>query len=262
MNQLHRTEMQALVTHDTPLPGIVGVLGGMGPLATIDFLNKVLASTPAETDQEHVPVIACSIPQVPDRTQAFCGVGPSPLGAMIANAMRLKAGGAGLLVIACNTAHLWFEEVEDAVGLPMINLVDVAIEEAVALAGPQGRIGLLGTEATLASGLYMNRATRAPAQAVHWLLPTATEMLNFVMPGIAAVKAGDLAAGESLLAAAAAALQARGATAVILGCTEIPVVLTDRNAPLPLVDATAALARRVVEWSLAQRQRQDEALAH
>ena len=241
---------------DAALPasaGIVGVLGGMGPLATIDFLGMMIAVTPAGSDQDHVPVVVSSIPQVPDRTRAFRGEGPSPLAAMISSALRLKAAGAGLAVIACNTAHLWFDEIEDAVGLPMIHLVDAAIQDAVALAGTGGKVGLLGTDATLASGLYVNRGAAATRSHVHWLLPTAREMLEFVAPGIEAVKSGELERGRHLLSAAAQSLKERGASAVILGCTEIPVVLGSRNSPLPVVDATAALAKRAVAWSLACR---------
>ena len=233
--------------------GVVGILGGMGPLATIDFLSKLVAATPARTDQEHVPCVVSAIPQVPDRTRAFRGEGPSPLVEMVASARRLKAAGAGLVVIACNTAHLWFDEIEAAIGLPMIHLVDAAIQDAVALAGPGGRIGLLGTDATLASGLYINRASVATPATVHWLLPTAREMLEFVACGIEAVKSGDLEKGRELLMTAALLLKGRGANAVILGCTEIPVVLDDSNAPLPIVDATAALANRAVAWSRACR---------
>jgi aspartate racemase len=234
-------------------PGIVGVLGGMGPLATIDFMSKMLKATNASADQEHVPVIVSSIPQVPDRTKAFRGEGESPLAAMLDGARRLQAAGARLLVVACNTAHLWFDDIEQAIGLPMIHLVDAAIADAVALAGPTGKIGLLGTDATLASGLYVNRASAATPERVHWLLPTAGEMMELVMPGIDAVKAGDLPRGRRLLAEAARSLQSRGAAAVILGCTEIPVVLDSADSPVPLVDATAALARRAVEWSLSRR---------
>jgi aspartate racemase len=225
--------------------GIVGVLGGMGPLATIDFLHKMLQATPAATDQEHVPVLVSSIPQVPDRTEAFRGEGASPLVAMIASGRRLADAGAGLVVMPCNTAHLWFDELQQALGLPMLHLVDAAIDDAAAAAGEGARIGLLATDATLASGLYVNRKA-----AVRWLLPTAREMLDCVMPGIAAVKAGDLPRGAELLLAAARALKRRGAAAQVLGCTEIPLVLDGDNAPLPVIDATAALARRAVDWSL------------
>jgi aspartate racemase len=175
------------------------------------------------------------------------------LAAMIASARRLEAAGAGLAVIACNTAHLWFDEIEEALGLPMIHLVDAAIQDAVALAGAGGRIGLLGTDATVASGLYINRAALATPAPVHWLLPTANEMLDFVARGIEAVESGKLERGRELLATAALRLKDRGANVVILGCTEIPVVLNDMNSPLPIVDATAALAKRAVAWSRACR---------
>ncbi|HET7864116.1 MAG TPA: amino acid racemase [Burkholderiaceae bacterium] len=234
--------------------GIVGVLGGMGPLATIDFMRKMLQATPAVVDQEHVPVVVSSIPQVPDRTQAFRREGASPLAAMLASGRRLVAAGAGLAVIPCNTAHLWFDEIQQSLSLPMLHLVDAALEDAVIAAGPGGRIGLLATDATLASGLYVNRALPPGAgKGVQWVLPTAGEMLSLLMPGVAAIKAGQLPVGAGLLMEAVQVLQRRGAMAVVLGCTEIPLVLDADNAPLPVVDATAALARRAVAWSLAQR---------
>ncbi|MEK8031102.1 amino acid racemase [Ideonella sp. DXS29W] len=242
-----------LLASPPPTPGavgVVGVLGGMGPWATVDFLHKMLQATPAGRDQHHVPVVVSSIPQVPDRTDAFRGTGPSPLVAMIDSGRRLVSAGAGLVVMPCNTAHLWFDELQQALGVPMLHLVDAALEEAAALAGPGGRVGLLATDATLAAGLYVNRRPPSP---LTWLQPTAGEMLDWVMPGIAAVKAADLVLGRDRLLAAARALQQRGAQALVLGCTEIPLALDDTNAPLPVVDATAALARRAVAWSQSSR---------
>lgn len=232
---------------------VVGVLGGMGPAATLDFMRKMLDATPAACDQEHVPVVAASIPQVPDRTRAFRGEGVSPLPAMVESGRRLVAAGAGLVVMPCNTAHLWFDELQPALGLPMLHLVDAALEDAVAAAGPGARIGLLATDATLASGLYVNRA----GGSVAWLLPTAAETLELVMPGIAAVKAGRLAEGTQRLEDAVRALQRRGAAAVVLGCTEIPLALDAARSPLPLIDATAALARRAVAWARRPHDRDD-----
>ncbi len=215
----------------------------------------MLLVTPASKDQEHVPVVASSIPQVPDRTEAFCGAGDSPLAAMLSSAQRLVRAGVGLVVISCNTAHLWFDDVQRAIGLPMLHLVDAALEDALSTAGQNARIGLLATEATLASGLYINRSPSVPsASALQWVLPTAHEVIDWVMPGIAAVKAGNLPRGAELLLLAAQALQRRGANCLILGCTEIPLVLTGSNAPMPVIDATAALARKAVEWSMAQRE--------
>lgn len=231
--------------------GVVGVLGGMGPAATLDFLHKMLAATPAASDQDHVPVVVSSIPQVPDRTAAYRGEGASPLAAMLASGRRLVAAGAQLLVVPCNTAHLWFDELQPALGLPMLHLVDAALAEAHERVGPGARLGLLATDATLASALYVNRA----GGRVSWSLPTAGEVIEWVMPGIAAVKAGDLAEGQACLQQAARALVRRGAQALVLGCTEIPLALRDERQAggVPLVDATAALARQAVAWSLAQQ---------
>jgi aspartate racemase len=229
--------------------GIVGVLGGMGPLATVDFMHKLLRATPAATDQQHVPVVVSSIPQVPDRTLAFRGEGESPLAAIIASGRRLVRAGSGLVVMPCNTAHLWFDAVQQALGVPMLHLVDAALDDARRQAGPTVCVGLLATDATMASGLYINRA----APGVLWQLPTAGEMLSRVMPGIAAVKAGELDRAAELLTDAAQALQRRGAEVLVLGCTELPLVLGAGNAPLPIVDAGLALARKAVAWSMAQR---------
>jgi len=233
---------------DDETRGVIGVIGGMGPLATIDFMRKVLGATPADADQDHVPLIVSSIPQVPDRAAAFRGEGVSPLGAMVASGKRLVRAGASLVVIPCNTAHLWFDDVRSALALPMLHLVDAALADVVASVGAGATIGLLCTDATLASGLYTNRAPQ-----VRWALPTSREMQDWVSPGIQAVKAGELGRGGELLGAAAQALLRRGAQALVLGCTEVPLVLGPSNVPVPVIDATASLARRAVAWSQAER---------
>jgi aspartate racemase len=224
---------------------VLGILGGMGPLATLDFMRKVLDATPAARDQDHVPMIVSCLPQIPDRTAAFRGEGGSPLEAIVACGRRLERAGADLIVMPCNTAHLWFDEVQAQLQRPMLHLVDAALREALDRAGPDARLGLLATDATIASGLYINR--RLPGMPpVQWLLPTAGEMLEQVMPGIEAVKAGQLDAGRARLTEAALALRRRGADVLVLGCTEIPLVLDDAACGLQVVDATAALARLVV----------------
>ncbi|MFO1329478.1 MAG: amino acid racemase [Rubrivivax sp.] len=240
--------------------GVVGVLGGMGPLATIDFVAKLRAATPARTDQQHVPLVVSCIPQVPDRTAAFRGEGPSPLPALQDSGRRLVAAGAGLVVMSCNTAHLWFDELQASLGVPMLHLVDAALEDALARVGARGRIGLLATDATLASGLYLNRRPPCAPQGLHWLLPTAAETSQWLMPGIAAVKAAQEVEAAALLGAAAQALVRRGADALVLGCTELPLALDAARAGVPVVDAATALARRAVRWSMAQREQAVDAM--
>ena len=231
---------------------VIGVLGGMGPLATIDFMRKVLDATPAARDQDHVPMIVSCLPQIPDRTAAFRGQGGSPLDAIVASGRRLESAGADLIVMPCNTAHLWFDDVQQRLQLPMLHLVDAALREALDLAGPQARVGLLATDATIASGLYINRRLAAAPPWAATIAPAA-EMLEQVMPGIAAVKAGRLPDGQALLGDAARALRQRGAAVLLLGCTELPLVLDAAACGLPVVDATAALARAVVARVAAPR---------
>ncbi|MDQ7954451.1 MAG: amino acid racemase [Pseudomonadota bacterium] len=233
----------------------VGVLGGMGPLATVDFMHKLLDATPARCDQDHLPLLVSSIPQVPDRTAAYRGEGASPLPALIASGRRLVDGGAALVVMPCNTAHLWFEPLQAALGVPMLHLVDAALAEAAEVVG-DAPLGLLATEATLASGLYTARAPR-----IDWRLPTSAEVGAGITPGVTAIKAGDLATGRARLSAVARALVRRGARALVLGCTEIPLVLDAASTPVPVIDATAALARRTVAWAAARvREGRDERL--
>lgn len=232
--------------------GLLGVLGGMGPLATVDFMHKVLLATPVGRDQDHVPMVVSCIPQVPDRTAAFRGEGESPLDAMIDCGRRLLAAGAQLVLIPCNTAHLWYDDLESALQIPMLHIVDAALEDVQGLPDETRSVGLLATDATIASGLYVDRSPRW-GRNIRWLLPTALEMSECVSPGIEAVKAGRLGVGASLLGQAAQALVRRGAGAIILGCTEIPLVLDAQAAGCPVIDATAALARRAVEWSTRTR---------
>ena len=240
--------------------GVVGVLGGMGPLATVDFMQKLIAATTLAThatrDQDHIPVVVSSIPQIPDRTAAYRGEGASPLPAMVSSGQRLMRAGAGLIVMPCNTAHLWFAELEAAFQVPMLHLVDVALEDALPAVGTAAPLGLLCTDATLASGLYINRAAQSEAfSGLQWTLPTAAEMTSLVMPGIQAVKLGNLLEASQMLIEAAQALVQRGARGLLLGCTEIPLVAAQIQARVnvPVIDATASLARRAVAWSIAQR---------
>jgi len=227
----------------------------MGPLATVDFMTKIIESTPASCDQEHIPMIVSCIPQIPDRTQAYKNQGISPLTEMIINAKRLVDAGAKVIAIACNTAHLWFEQLEKEIPVPIIHIVDSAIEAIYKLGNPNPAVGLLATEATISSGLYVNRGNsiaQAQGKQLSWLMPTNAEILEWIMPAISSIKAGNLELGHDLLTKAANALKDRGATAIIMGCTEIPLVLNFADSKIPLVDPTQSLATKVVEWSTRQ----------
>jgi aspartate racemase len=226
---------------------MLGILGGMGPLATADFYEKLIAQTPAARDQEHVPVVIYAVPQVPDRTEALLRGGPSPLPALQAGLRALVAAGAQAIAIPCNTAHAWYDELAAASPVPILHIADAAADAAARIAGAGARLGLVATSGTLASDFYPRRLA---ARGFECTTPTGAEMGALVTPGIAKVKAGDIDEAGRLLERAVEALVERGAAAVVLGCTEVPVALDRIGSGLRprCIDATAALAGACVAW--------------
>lgn len=230
----------------------VGILGGMGPAATADFYSKLVQATPAERDQDHIPVLVEADPSIPDRTDGYLHGGPSPLPHLRRGARHLQARGAELLVMPCNTAHLWHEAVAQQLQVPLLHIVDAVIEDVlVRLHGAAGarplRIGLLGTEATAAGRLYPSRAMLdARARTWQWLQPPAGAQ-GRLQDGIAAVKRADLRAGREAMLLAFDALLGLDVDAVVYACTEVPLVLAHGfDPPVPVSDSTAALARYTV----------------
>ncbi|MFN3449696.1 MAG: aspartate/glutamate racemase family protein [Roseococcus sp.] len=223
---------------------VLGVLGGMGPLASAEFMRQLTLRTPAARDQEHIPAVLWSDPRVPDRTAARLAGGEDPLPWLLRGLKGLEAAGCGAVAIPCNTAHLWFEAMQAATPLRLLHIVDAARAALVAQGISEGPVGLMGTAATLASGLYQERL------GCPCLLPSPEEMAAKVSPAIALVKANRLADSHAPLVEVARALMARGARAVVLGCTEIPLgMAAGPPPPFPVVDTVAALADAAIAWA-------------
>lgn len=227
---------------------LLGVLGGMGPLATADFMRKLTEMTPASRDQEHVPVLVYSNPQIPDRSTAIVGRGESPLPALLDGIARLQDGGAEAIAIPCNTAHYWYDEMAAASRVPILHIVGsvCGVLRHKGISG--GTVGVMGTAGTLHTGIYQDYLERSGYRCV---LPSEAEMAELVMPGIVSVKAGDIPGAKKTLGAAADRLAERGARMVVLGCTEIPLALADASpeAAARYVDSTAALAQACLDWA-------------
>jgi aspartate racemase len=225
-------------------PFLLGVLGGMGPLATVDFLAKLVAATPADGDADHVPHVTVSIPQIPSRVAAILHGGASPLPALLDARDRLRAAGATHYAMPCNTAHRWHDALCDGLDGPFLHIADAAADAVAPLVAPGARVGVIATEATHAIGLYAERLARRGYRAVP---PCAADNAG-VVAGIAEVKRGDALAGGRRFAAVVEALAASGCEAVVLGCTEVPPGLAAAGASpaVPMVDPTEALARACV----------------
>ena len=225
---------------------VLGVLGGMGPLATVDFLKKLIEETPASRDQDHVPVIAYSVPQIPDRPPAIIGHGESPLPLMLEGIHTLKRAGAQAIAIACNTAHYWYDDLVAQGGLPILHIADAA---CAALAGHTvKRVGLLATEGTMAAGFYQSRIA---ARGIECLLSSDDDQRTLVLPAIECVKRTDLAQAHALATRAARHLLDNGAQVIVMGCTEIPLAIEYRTSDVTqrCIDATRALAHACVAWA-------------
>lgn len=228
---------------------ILGVLGGMGPLASAQFMLRLTLLTPAERDQEHIPTVLWSDPRVPDRTRGKLAGGEDPLPWLLRGIAGLRQAGCGAIVIPCNTAHGWYEPMLREAGVPIPHIVDAAAADLRRIGVSRGTIGLMGTQATLNMRLYQERLAD---QGWECVTPSQEQMDRLVTPAIALVKANRVAEAFAPLAEVVNDLAGRGVAAVVLGCTEIPLGIQAGPASAlraPVVDTIDALARVAIGWA-------------
>ena len=226
---------------------LVGVLGGMGPDATIDFMARVVAHTPSDRDQDHIRMLVDQNPRVPSRQMAMRGEGENPGPVLAEMATRLEDCGAEFLVMPCNAAHAWKNDVVTATSIPFISIIAESVSTSLQCAGDDGAIGLLTTPACFAAGLYQQALADANREAV---LQSPEELAETISL-IDRIKAGDKSKSVVTgLQALANRLVTRGATTVIAACTELPLVLDQSMFSVPLVASTDVLAERTVALAL------------
>lgn len=219
----------------------VGVIGGMGPAATVHFMGRVLALTPARSDQDHLRLIVDNNSGLLDRNAAVAGNGPSPAPVLAAMARGLQRAGAEMLVMPCNTAHAFAGAIVAACDLPFIDLIEAASDEAVSHRA--SRVGVLAADGCVQAGLYQHAFARRHVDPV---LPTPRAQSRF-MALLHAIKAGDRGPDvKAGMRALAEDLVAAGAEALVAGCTEVPLVLGPEDVPVPLTDSLDALARATI----------------
>jgi len=239
---------------ERPRPDVLGVLGGMGPLATADFFMKLVQVTPAEHDADHIPVVISCEPQIPSRPKAYFDPEgqPSPLPALKARRDRLIAMGARRIVIPCNTAHYWFDDLTADSPVPFTHIVHATADALDARGAKGATVGLIGTEPTLDGKLYETPLT---ARGYRCRPASADVMQRLVRPGINHVKANRTAAAAPLFREAVETMIDAGADIVILGCTEVPAGLPANDPWVRdrTIDPNEALAIAGRDWSLMER---------
>lgn len=219
---------------------IAGVLGGLGPVATVDFMQRVIDLTPVECEQDHVHMLVDQNPSVPNRQDAIMHGGESPAAALAAMALRLQKSGADFLVMPCNTAHAFEDDIINATEIPFVSIVEAAMDELPATCK---RVGILETPACRKARLYQ----REFANSDRILESLGEAQCKELMRVVYEVKSGRLGSEQrSEIKSLVAALLARGVEAIIVACTEIPLILKSEDASVPLISTTDALARKTI----------------
>ena len=229
------------------MKNFLGVIGGMGPLATADYLRKLVLKTPAAVDQEHIPVLLYGDCTTPDRTEGILGKGPSPLPHLLEGIRLLNEQGAKAICIPCNSAHAWFDELQAASQVPLLHIVRASAEQALRKQSGARKVGVLSTLGTHRMGIYTKELMKMGFQVES---PSQEEFDTFISPAIAMAKANRCSEAEQFYQVVADRLFQRGAEIIILGCTEIPLSMERplREQPSRFVDSTDALVESTVAW--------------
>jgi aspartate racemase len=228
----------------------IGVLGGMGPAATVDLLDRIVKATPARRDQDHIPVVMVSNPAVPDRSEAILHCGDDPRPVMIAGLHQLAGMGADFAVIACNTAHYFLDDLRDESEIPILDMIGETAQ-AIRRDHPQlERVGILATSGTLAVKLYQRALLSEGLSPVEPTEAEITQMMDAIYGKDGIKTAGVTESAHRQLREVGQKLIEQGAQALILGCTEIPLALKDGDLPVPLIASNQILAEAAVRTAL------------
>ena len=223
---------------------IVGVIGGMGPEATVDLMRRVIRATPAQDDIDHIRMIVDNNPKVPSRIKAVIeGTGESPAPILVEMARKLEAYGADFLVIPCNTAHYYLNDIRSAVSIPVIDMIELTVDAVLRENPALKTTGLLASQAVLQTGLYMKRFGERGVDLVY----PQDELQDELMTAIRTIKTGRYEIREeSILRSAAADVIKRKAEALIIACTELSLIADALDPEVKLYDSAQILAEAVV----------------
>ncbi len=224
---------------------VIGILGGMGPEATHEIFGRIIKYTNANVDKDHIRLIIDNNPKIPDRTEAIINGGLSPLEELISTARNLQRAGASYIIIPCMTAHYFIEDIQGAIGIPIINAL-LETKKYLNSHYPQmENIGLLATSGTVKTNLFqrhiVNRKILVPGPLLQ-----RNEVMD-VIYGKDGIKAGNTSSiVVDRLTNVVSTLKERGAQGIISGCTEISLVMPKKILGLPLIDPMDILAKEAV----------------
>jgi aspartate racemase len=231
----------SLRRRESAMHRVVGIIGGMGPEATLDLMRRVLAKTPARDDQDHIHLIVESNPKIPSRiAHLIDGTGADPTPELIRIAQNLERAGAEALAIPCNTAHAYAHSIRRAISIPLLDMVQLTVDD---IAGSRrvARVGLLASSAVLATELY------AKSFACHGIAVVHPGRQDEVMSLIKTVKSGETGPQIQAALAQIALELARQADVLLVGCSELSVIAAGISSPY--VDSLDVQARAIVNFA-------------
>jgi aspartate racemase len=227
---------------------VIGILGGMGPEATVFLFKRIVEVTGAIRDQDHIRIIIDNNPKIPDRTPAILGRGESPVPLMVSTARNLEHAGADFIVIPCVSAHHFIDSLQEAISIPILSIFDAVIAELRRNSPTLDTVGLLATTGTIIGG-HFQRCLEDAGYVVK--VPTPSDQEKLVMDAIygeRGIKAGFLSPeNQERLVEASRGLVELGAQGIIAGCTEVPLVLSQEDLSVPFFDCLLILARESVK---------------
>ncbi len=222
----------------------LGILGGLGPLATVYFMDLIVKLTNADKDQDHISMVVFNHAAIPDRTDFILdSTKPNPLPMMIEDAKKLEKSGADYVVMPCNTAHFFYEQIQRNISVPMLNIIEETVRYAVENISGIKKLGILATKGTITAGAYQQMCEK---YGIDWAVPTLADEQSLMNIIYNQVKAGkDININEFVRIINN--MKADGCDAVVLGCTELSVINKDfalnRN---DVIDSLEVLAKKSI----------------
>jgi aspartate racemase len=229
---------------------IIGILGGMGPEATIDLFARIVKHTHAKKDDDHLRIIIDNNPKMPSRQDAILKGGESPVPAMRETARNLERAGADFIIIGANTPHYFYDEIRNAVRIPFLHIIEEAAKETVKAVPGVRKVGVLATSAAMKTGLYQECFKKYGIE----VLDIPGEIQDQVQKSIFSFKYdGKTPEVIELIVGPVRHLIMNGAEALVMGCTEIPIILEGMEFSVPMIDPNEVIAVAAVQCAKNQR---------
>ena len=226
---------------------IIGIIGGMGPAATSDVFYRILQLTSVKDDQDHIHIIIDNNPKIPDRSQAISGKGESPVPALIESGKMLERAKADFIIIPCNTAHFFYDELKKHLSIPIVHMIREVAKKIHKEFSNVRKVGLLSTQGTIKAGLYQKELGDLGIEVIR---PDerVQDMVTEAIFGVKGIKCGCLEGkSKKLIYDAIDNLILNGAELIIGGCTEIPLVIDFKTVALPFINSNQVLAEVAVK---------------